>query len=147
MARLERFLDAQRRIYPQALAELRAGDKRSHWMWFIFPQIAGLGRSETARFYAIADLAEAREYLAHPVLGPRLEECTGAMLEWAGKRSAPAILGEVDALKFRSSMTLFEAAGGSERFARGIEAFCGNHRDARTLERIGGTPDASALES
>jgi uncharacterized protein (DUF1810 family) len=147
MSRLERFLAAQRDVYPQALAEIRAGDKRGHWMWFIFPQIAGLARSETARFYAIADIDEARDYLAHPVLGTRLEECTAAMLEWAGKRGAAVILGEVDALKFRSSMTLFEAAGGGECFARAIEAFCDKRRDVRTLDLIGRAPDDPSPQS
>jgi uncharacterized protein (DUF1810 family) len=83
---LARFVEAQRPIYQQALSELRAGDKRSHWMWYIFPQIAGLGRSPAAQLYAIADEAEARAYLAHPVLGPRLRECTDAMLGWAQER-------------------------------------------------------------
>lgn len=138
MAGLDRFIEAQDTIYPRALAELRAGAKRSHWMWFIFPQIAGLGQSEIARRYAIVDLAEAHEYLAHPVLGPRLEECTGAILAWAGKRSADTILGDIDALKFRSSMTLFEAAGGGEWCSRGIDAFCAGRRDTRTLDMLGG---------
>lgn len=99
---LERFVEAQGPVYEQALGELRAGAKQSHWMWFVFPQIAGLDRSPTARFYAIADEAEARAYLAHPVLGARLRECTDTMLGWAGRKSAEAILGPVDALKFRS---------------------------------------------
>ena len=133
---LERFVAAQEPVYAQVLTELAAGAKRSHWMWFIFPQIAGLGRSETARFYAIAGLDEARDYLAHPVLGPRLAECTDAMLGWAGKRSAEAILGPVDAMKFASSMTLFEAAGGDGRFARALESFYGAKRDEQTLALI-----------
>jgi len=135
---LQRFVDAQEPVYRQALGELLAGAKRSHWMWFIFPQIAGLGRSATAQFYAIADGAEARAYLAHPVLGPRLGECTDAMLEWAGRRSAEAILGPIDALKFRSSMTLFEVAaeGADDRYARALEAFYSGERDRATLERL-----------
>lgn len=145
MADLERFVKAQHSLYAQALAELRVGAKRSHWIWFIFPQIAGLGRSETARFYAISDLTEAREYLAHPILGPRLEECTQAMLAWAGKRSADAILGEVDALKFRSSMTLFEAAGG-KACSRALDAFYAGQRDTRTLDLIAGARDDSPAE-
>lgn len=132
----ERFVEAQRPKYEQVLAELRAGTKRSHWMWFIFPQIAGLGRSPTAQAYAIAGEAEARAYLAHPVLGPRLRECTDAMLDWAGRKSAEAILGPIDALKFRSSMTLFEAAGGGARFGEAIGAFYGGERDRLTLERL-----------
>lgn len=141
MAALERFVDAQQGIYPQALAELREGEKRNHWMWFIFPQIAGLGHSQTARFYAISDLAEARAYLNHAVLGPRLEECTVAMLAWAGKRTAESVLGSIDALKFRSSMTLFEAAGGGECYSRSIEAFCRGQRDVRTLDLLGAAPN------
>ena len=104
---LERFLAAQDRTgtYERALAELRAGRKSSHWMWFVFPQLAGLGESEMSRRYAIASLEEAREYLAHPVLGARLRECVEALLAAPG--AAEEILGPVDALKLRSSMTLF----------------------------------------
>lgn len=134
---LERFVAAQEPVYAQALAELHAGAKRSHWMWFIFPQLAGLGRSATARTYAIAGLDEARDYLAHPVLGPRLAECTDAMLGWAGRRGAETILGPVDAMKFASSMTLFEAAGGPGRFARALGCFYGGRRDGQTLALLG----------
>ncbi len=137
MADLARFVEAQRDHLDTALAELRDGEKRSHWMWFVFPQIAGLGHSATARFYALADLAEARAYLADPVLAPRLAACTDAMLGWAGRRSAEAILGPVDAMKFASSMTLFEAAGGGERFARALDGFFDGRRDARTLALLG----------
>ena len=105
---LSRFVEAQAGIYPQALAELRAGAKRGHWMWFVFPQIAGLGRSDTARHYAITSVAEARAYLAHPLLGARLIEASGAVA--AARGSAVAILGSIDAIKLRSSMTLFAAA-------------------------------------
>jgi len=137
-AGLARFLEAQRPVYRQAFAELRAGAKRSHWMWFVFPQIAGLGRSPTAQLYAIADRTEAAAYCRHPVLGARLRECAEAMLGWAGKRSAERILGPVDALKFRSSMTLFEAcAPDPAPFARALEAFHGGERDPLTLERLG----------
>jgi uncharacterized protein (DUF1810 family) len=136
MAGLERFIAAQRDIYGRALRELRAGDKQSHWMWFIFPQLAGLGRSATARFYGIADLAEAQSYLADPVLGPRLAECTEAMFGWAAKRRAVDILGHVDALKFASSMTLFEAAGGAPHFGLALDAFLGGERDGHTLEML-----------
>jgi uncharacterized protein (DUF1810 family) len=108
---LERFVQAQdaRRTYAAALAELRAGRKTGHWMWFVFPQIAGLGLSETSRRYAISSLDEARAYLAHPVLGARLEESARALLELDG-RTATEILGPVDAMKLRSSMTLFARA-------------------------------------
>lgn len=136
MPSLERFVAAQQQTYPRALAELRAGDKRSHWIWFVFPQIAGLGRSEMAQRYAIADLAEAHAYLGHRLLGPRLADCTDTMLGWAGRRSAEAILGAVDALKFCSSMTLFEAAGGGARYARAIDTFYAGARDGLTLNRL-----------
>ena len=116
---------------------MRAGAKRSHWMWFIFPQIAGLGRSPTAQFYAIADRLEAQAYAGHPLLGGRLVGCTQAMLRWAGQRSAEAILGPVDAQKFRSSMTLFEAcARDPEPFAAALEAFYAGERDTVTLELL-----------
>ena len=134
---MQRFVDAQERVYPQALAELRAGKKLSHWTWFVFPQIAGLGRSSTAQFYDLADRAEAQSYAWHPLLGPRLVECTQAMLGWAGKRDAERILGLVDALKFGSSMTLFEAcADDPAPFAAALDAFCGGERDKATLERL-----------
>jgi uncharacterized protein (DUF1810 family) len=138
VADLARFVTAQDGgTYEQALDELRRGQKRSHWMWFVFPQIVGLGRSETARFYAIADLDEATAYLAHPVLAPRLTECTSAMLAWAGRKSALAILSPIDALKFASSMTLFEAAAEAPRpFAAALEAFNDGERDQATLARL-----------
>ena len=136
--RLERFVEAQRPVYDQALAELHAGAKRSHWMWFIFPQIAGLGRSPTARFYAIADSVEASAYLMHDLLGARLRECTSAMLKWAGLKSAEAILGPIDALKFVSSMTLFHAVADhhDDGFARALAGFNRGDRDSVTLERL-----------
>ena len=134
---LERFVEAQRPVYDTALAELRAGAKRSHWMWFIFPQIAGLGRSPTAQFYAIADAVEATAFLLHDLLGARLRECTRAMLGWAGRKSAEDILGPVDALKFVSSMTLFDAvAEEDDLFARALAAFNRGERDPLTLERL-----------
>src|SRR5919112_680248 len=105
--------------YRQALAELRAGRKRSHWMWFVFPQVAGLGRSATAQHYAISGLAEARAYLAHPVLGPRLVECAEALASLPG-RDAAAVLGPVDAQKLRSSMTLFAHADPSQPAFRAV---------------------------
>ncbi len=106
-------------------------------MWFVFPQIAGLGRSSTAQFYAISGKAEAQAYGRHEVLGPRLLACTCAMLDWAGKRSAERILGPVDALKFASSMTLFEAcADDPAPFAAALDGFYAGQRDAATLERL-----------
>jgi len=106
---LDRFVEAQDGVYDDALAELSAGRKRTHWMWFVFPQIAGLGSSPTAQRYAIASLDEARAYLAHPVLGPRLRACAEALLAVQG-RSAREIFGSPDDLKLRSSMTLFARA-------------------------------------
>jgi uncharacterized protein (DUF1810 family) len=135
---LERFVEAQARIYPQALAELQRGRKESHWMWFVFPQIAGLGRSPTAQHYAIASAEEARAYLAHPLLGPRLREATEAVLGHR-QRNAEAIFGPVDAIKFRSSMTLFEAAAnGAGPFGEALDAFFGGERDAATLGLLAG---------
>lgn len=135
---LERFVDAQARIYEQALEELRAGRKESHWMWFVFPQLAGLGRSRMAQFYGIKGGSEARAYLTHPLLGMRLRECTRAVTA-KGNRSAEEIFGSVDALKFRSSMTLFEAVSDDpEPFARAIQRFYGGERDAATLRLLGG---------
>jgi uncharacterized protein (DUF1810 family) len=138
VAELDRFVTAQSGgVFERALAELEAGAKRSHWMWFVFPQIAGLGRSETARFYAIADCNEAIAYLAHPVLGPRLYSATRAIFGWADRRSAEAILGPVDAIKLRSSMTLFAAvAKQSTSFTATLEAFYGGQRDPATLDLL-----------
>jgi uncharacterized protein (DUF1810 family) len=136
MTTLDRFVTAQEPVYDLALAELRQGAKHSHWMWYIFPQIAGLGRSENARRYAIADRDEAEAYLAHDLLGRRLAECTDVMLGWASERSAQIILGPLDSLKFASSMTLFEAAGGGTRYAKALDAFFGGVRDRRTLELL-----------
>lgn len=133
---LDRFLEAHEGIYPQALEELRAGRKRSHWMWFVFPQIAGLGLSATAVHYAIADLAEARAYLAHPLLGARLAECAEALLGVSG-RTAHEILGSPDDLKLRSSMTLFAwVAGPDSVFRRVLERYYGGEADPRTLDLL-----------
>ncbi len=130
---LERFVAAQASTYATALDELRRGRKQSHWMWFVFPQIDGLGTSPTARFYAIASAEEARAYLAHPLLGVRLRECAEALLVHRGG-GARAIFGPVDARKLRSSMTLFEAvAADSAPFAAVLDAFCDGARDAVTL--------------
>lgn len=132
---LERFVSAQTGRYAQALAELRAGRKTGHWIWFVLPQLRGLGRSQMAHDYGIADRAEALAYLAHPLLGPRLRECVEAMLAHAG-RSATDILGDVDAMKFRSCLTLFEAVSGDALFARALDMFYGGQRDAATLKLI-----------
>ena len=134
---LQRFFSAQAAVYPQALSELKRGRKESHWMWFVFPQLRGLGRSETALLYGIASADEARDYLEHPLLGARLMECTEAVLAHRG-RQAEAIMGNVDAMKLRSSMTLFEAvAEAPEPFAAVIEAFFGGARDEETLRMLG----------
>lgn len=138
---LKRFLQAQENTYDKALAELRAGRKTSHWMWFVFPQIDGLGRSPTARHYAIKSMAEARAYLGHPVLGARLRECTRAMLALQGL-TAHEILGDQDDLKFRSSMTLFEhAAEDKDLFARAIDTYFAGKRDTLTLTILGAAFD------
>lgn len=134
---LHRFIDAQRDSYATALAELRAGAKRGHWMWFIFPQIAGLGASAMARQYAIADRGEAQTYLAHPLLAARLIESAEALLAHLG-RDIVSILGAIDAMKLRSSMTLFEAAldGGEPVFAAILDTFYAGERDPATLARL-----------
>lgn len=133
---LTRFIDAQETVWPVALGELRAGRKESHWMWFVFPQLASLGRSDRARFYGIADLAEARAYIADPVLGPRLTEACHAVLGHAGLHPEE-IMGRIDAIKLRSSMTLFAATGGSAVFESVIFSFY-DGPDAMTLSEISG---------
>jgi uncharacterized protein (DUF1810 family) len=136
---LDRFVRAQEAFYAPALAELRSGTKTSHWIWFVFPQLIGLGRSETARHFGIDGMEEAHAYLSHPVLAPRLIEATEAMLKWAGKREAEDILGQIDAMKFRSSMTLFaEAEGDDSLFAEALDAFFNGERDPLTLDLLGG---------
>jgi uncharacterized protein (DUF1810 family) len=133
---LQRFVEAQSAVYAQALAELTAGRKTSHWMWFVFPQIAGLGTSPMAQRYAIASLAQARAYASHPVLGPRLKECTAAVLAVRG-RSAHDIFGSPDDVKFRSCMTLFERAAPEEPlFAQALDAYYRGERDPATLQRL-----------
>ena len=134
---LARFVHAQEGVYDQALAEIRRGEKRSHWMWFVFPQIAGLGSSPTAQRYAIRSLDEARAYLEHPVLGPRLIECAEAALGVAG-RSAAEIFGSPDDLKLRSCATLFASAGAPDSvFDRLLRQYYGSERDPKTLELLG----------
>jgi uncharacterized protein (DUF1810 family) len=135
---LDRFLEAQDAgdTYDAALAELRAGRKTSHWMWFVFPQIEGLGRSPTARHYALSSLKEARAYLAHPLLGARLRESAAALLSHEDL-SAEAIFGGIDALKLRSSMTLFARADPAEPlFGEVLERYCGGEADPATVERL-----------
>ncbi len=129
---LQRFVDAQDGIFAAALAELNAGAKQGHWMWFIFPQLAGLGQSPTAQYYGIASLDKARAFLHHPLLGHRLRHCVAAILAWAGRRSAEQIFGSLDALKLRSSLTLFDLAEPRACFADAIAAFF-EGPDGRTL--------------
>jgi uncharacterized protein (DUF1810 family) len=134
--RLERFVTAQDGVYDEAVAELRRGRKTSHWMWFVFPQIAGLGRSATAQRYAIGSLDEARAYLQHPVLGPRLIECA-AILAGNADATARQIFGDIDAMKLRSSMTLFRHAAPDEPvFGRVIDRFFEGAEDAETVRRL-----------
>jgi uncharacterized protein (DUF1810 family) len=132
-ADLERFVVAQDRVWEEVLVELRAGRKTSHWMWFVFPQAAGLGRSETSRFYALRSLDEARAYLAHPVLGPRLRESARLVLD-AEARSASDVFGPIDAVKLRSSMTLFSLAAPDEPlFDRVLERWFDGRPDEATV--------------
>lgn len=142
---LERFVRAQTGVYEQALSELRAGNKRSHWMWFIFPQFAGLGSSSTAQYYAIGSRAEAEAYLRHPLLGARLRECANAVVKVTG-RSASEIFGYPDDLKLRSSMTLFAEvaddvspsdAAGSNPFRQVLVHYYRGEPDPRTLSLMG----------
>jgi uncharacterized protein (DUF1810 family) len=133
---LERFVTAQNPVFETVLEELRRGAKRSHWMWFVFPQLAALGRSPTARFFGIASLEEARAYLAHPVLGPRLALATRTVLAVEG-RTLVAIFGPTDAMKFRSSMTLFGEAAGGEIFRQALATFCTGAADEQTLALLG----------
>jgi len=132
----DRFVSAQDAVYETALAELKAGRKETHWMWYIFPQIEGLGESQTSAFYAILDKTEAKAYLAHPVLGPRLVECTKAALQHAGK-GAPALFGHPDDLKFQSSISLFSRAKPCDPvFEEALNAFFGGVACQPTLENL-----------
>lgn len=134
---LERFVRAQAGVYDSALAELRAGEKRSHWMWFVFPQIKGLGMSEMSVRFAIYSLDEAKAYLAHPVLGARLIECVEAVLAVRGK-TADEIFGYPDDLKFRSSLTLFaKASGDGSVFERALDQYFDGAMDDATLRQLG----------
>ena len=140
MATLQRFVDAQAPVYDTVLAELRAGAKRSHWIWFIFPQLQGLGRSPTAARFAISSLAEAQAYLDHDVLGPRLRECTRLVNAIEGS-SVDEIFGWPDNLKVRSSMTLFaRATNDNAEFVELLDKFYGGEEDPATVERLGERP-------
>ncbi len=133
---LERFVSAQRGAYPSAVAQLRAGRKTGHWMWFVFPQIAGLGQSAMSQRYAVASLDEARAYLAHPVLGPRIAECARILTELPG-RDAETILGGIDAVKLRSSMTLFARASEDDSVYHAVlDQYFGGTPDPHTDARL-----------
>lgn len=136
MTGLERFVEAQGSCYEGVVAELRAGRKRSHWMWFVFPQLAGLGRSTMSQHYAIRDLAEARAYLDHPVLGSRLRECAALVAATSG-RSAIDIFGSIDAQKLHSSMTLFHLADSDEPvFTQVLDRYFDGMEDQGTLRLL-----------
>jgi len=135
---LQRFVDAQDGGFDDVRAELRAGRKTSHWMWFVFPQVAGLGSSAMARRYAIASLAEARAYVAHPVLGPRLRECCDLLLQWPGD-DAHAVFGSPDDLKLRSCLTLFDIAAPADVFGRCLRKYFGGAPDAATTRLLAAT--------
>ncbi len=144
---LGRFVTAQAPIFETALAELRAGRKRSHWMWFVFPQLRGLGHSSTARFYGIGSIEEARAYLAHPLLGPRLGLCTRIVLT-SESSSLHAIFGSPDDMKFRSCMTLFSLAtdDSNDPFRHALDRWCAGRPDEQTLvllDAIGEDRDGS----
>ena len=136
---LQRFVAAQEPVFDTVLSELRAGRKRTHWMWFIFPQLRGLGRSSMAEYYGISSLAEARAYLAHPILGPRLDLCIRAVLE-SKAVSLHAIFGSPDDMKFRSCATLFALASEEDNspFQGALDLWCDGQPDERTLALIHG---------
>jgi uncharacterized protein (DUF1810 family) len=134
---LQRFVAAQEGVYESAVAELRAGRKTGHWMWFVFPQIAGLGTSAMSQRYAIASVAEARAYLEHPVLGPRLAECADILVKLGGKDSAQDIFGGIDAVKLRSSMTLFARASEDDSVYHAVlDQYFGGETDPQTEARL-----------
>lgn len=133
---LSRFIEAQENVYSEALSELRAGAKRTHWVWFILPQLRNLGRSSTALYYGLSGPDEARRYLQHPTLGPRLVQCVKAITIHSN-RTAIQMLGETDALKFRSCLTLFETIAPDEPcFAKALDLFYGGRRDPLTLKAL-----------
>ena len=134
--RLDRFLSAQERSYDTALREIRSGRKRSHWMWYIFPQIQGLGMSSTAQFYGIKDLEQAKDFLAHPYLGRNLIEISSALLA-LDENNPTAVMGYPDDLKLKSCMTLFAAASGNPVFTKVLDKFCSGRQDTRTLCILG----------
>ncbi len=132
---LERFVVAQTNTYEAALTEIRRGAKRSHWIWYVFPQIAGLGTSAMSKHYAIRSSAEARAYLDHPMLGPRLRECIDALQDLTNTNAA-AVFGDVDAMKLRSSLTLFIEAGAGSLFQAALDRWFDGQQDKATLDRL-----------
>ena len=138
MISLQRFLDAQKDYYYIALREMREGVKKTHWIWFIFPQIKGLGRSPEAQLYGITDLDEAKAYLEHPLLGARLREITAEVLKHSDSsiKTIMGIGGGIDVKKFKSSMTLFDAVSPNDIFDKALKTFYGGNRDQLTIERI-----------
>lgn len=132
---LQRFIDAQNESYVRALEEIKAGRKRSHWMWFIFPQMKGLGRSSTSIFYGMNDMDEAREYLAHPILGERLRENSQVLLQ-LDTNDANAVFGSSDDMKLRSCMTLFDNISPNDIFADVLDKYFDGQRDCRTLSIV-----------
>lgn len=136
---LDRFIEAQASTYATALAEIRRGAKQSHWMWFIFPQLAGLGRSPTAQFYAIRSVDEARAYLDHPLLGVRYRECVEALQDLS-TNDAQAVFGSIDAIKLRSSLTLFDHSAPSALFSATLDRWFDGQRDPATLNLLAQNP-------
>ena len=132
---LDLFVKAQEQVYPRALEEIRRGRKRTHWMWFVFPQLTGLGRSAMAQLYGLAGPEEARAYLGHPLLAARYRECVGALQDLTGSDPV-AVFGEVDATKLRSSLTLFEAVSSDRLFAAALDRWFGGQRAERQRQRL-----------
>jgi uncharacterized protein (DUF1810 family) len=137
MESIERFLDGQRFGYKTALAEMKQGEKRNHWIWYIFPQVKGLGHSPNAQYYGIKDLEEAKAYLQHPVLGQRLREITAEVLKHSGSDIETIMGSRIDALKFRSSMTLFDLVSPNDIFKKALATFFDGMADKRTLSIVG----------
>jgi uncharacterized protein (DUF1810 family) len=135
---LQRFVAAQDGVFETALAELGAGSKQSHWMWFVFPQLRGLGRSPTAQHYGISSFEEARAYLSHALLGDRLRQSVEALLPWAGRRTPEEVLGPIDAMKLRSNLTLFDAVEPNSIFRDALDAFFKGAADQHTLALLEG---------
>jgi uncharacterized protein (DUF1810 family) len=136
MDNLQRFIDAQDHYYDTALNEMKAGKKQSHWIWFIFPQLSGLGKSYSSQQYGIEGAEEAKAYLAHPVLGTRLKEITAVVLDHSDKDINSIMGARIDAKKFKSSMTLFDAVCPNEIFAKALDTFFSGRRDSNTLKRL-----------